>query len=57
MDDEALLLEKEDLVRLAKIEMPFGKYKGSLLIDLPDQNPTCCGLQIKGFLKAGWVCC
>ena len=30
------MLDKEDLVRLAKTEMPFGKYKGSLLIDLPE---------------------
>jgi len=35
MDDE-VLLEKEDLVRLAKMVMPFGKYKGTLLIDLPE---------------------
>ncbi len=34
--DDAVLLEKEDLVRLAKTVMPFGKYKGSLLIDLPE---------------------
>ncbi|MCP3661579.1 MAG: DUF3820 family protein [Gammaproteobacteria bacterium] len=27
---------KEDLVKLAKIEMPFGKYKGCCLIDLPE---------------------
>lgn len=30
------MLEKEDLVRLAKTAMPFGKYKGSALIDLPE---------------------
>ncbi len=47
MDDEALLLEKEDLVRLAKIEMPFGKYKGSLLIDLPE--PYLLWFADKGF--------
>lgn len=34
--DEAVLLEKEDLVRLAKTTMPFGKYKGCLVIDLPE---------------------
>jgi uncharacterized protein (DUF3820 family) len=30
------MFEKQDLVKLAKMEMPFGKYKGSLLIDLPE---------------------
>jgi uncharacterized protein (DUF3820 family) len=26
----------ETLLKLAKMEMPFGKYKGRLLIDLPE---------------------
>lgn len=30
------MLKKEDLVKLAKMEMPFGKYKGRVLIDLPE---------------------
>ncbi len=30
------MFEKQDLVKLAKTEMPFGKYKGRLLIDLPE---------------------
>ena len=30
------MFEKEDLVKLAKTQMPFGKYKGRLLIDLPE---------------------
>ncbi len=30
------MFEKEDLVRLATTPMPFGKYKGRLLIDLPE---------------------
>lgn len=30
------MFEKEDLVKLAKMEMPFGKYKGRALIDLPE---------------------
>jgi uncharacterized protein (DUF3820 family) len=33
---EAVLLEKEDLVRLAKTLMPYGKYRGYCLIDLPE---------------------
>lgn len=28
--------DREDLARLAKYEMPFGKYKGEILIDLPE---------------------
>jgi len=47
MDDGVVLLDKEDLVRLAKTEMPFGKYKGSLLIDLPE--PYLLWFADKGF--------
>jgi uncharacterized protein (DUF3820 family) len=30
------VFEKEDLVRVANQAMPFGKYKGQVLIDLPE---------------------
>ena len=30
------MFEKSDLIKLAKMPMPFGKYKGRLLIDLPE---------------------
>lgn len=30
------MFEKEHLVTLATMPMPFGKYKGRLLIDLPE---------------------
>ena len=30
------MFDKQDLVKLAKTEMPFGKYKGRALIDLPE---------------------
>ena len=30
------MIEKEDLPKIANYEMPFGKYKGSSLIDLPE---------------------
>ena len=30
------MLDKNDLIKLAKTQMPFGKYKGRLLIDLPE---------------------
>jgi len=45
--DETILLDKEDLVRLAKMVMPFGKYKGSVLIDLPE--PYLLWFADKGF--------
>jgi len=41
------MFEKEDLLKLAKIEMPFGKYKGRLLIDLPE--PYLLWFADKGF--------
>lgn len=28
--------DKENLVKLAQMQMPFGKYKGCVLIDLPE---------------------
>ncbi|MTI13628.1 hypothetical protein E1189_11455 [Sansalvadorimonas verongulae] len=31
------MFEKEDLLRLARMPMPFGKYKGRVLIDLPEE--------------------
>lgn len=30
------MFEKEDLLTLARMPMPFGKYKGIVLIDLPE---------------------
>ncbi|CAG9295329.1 DUF3820 family protein [Celerinatantimonas diazotrophica] len=31
------MLSKENLVKLARVKMPFGKYAGRFLIDLPDE--------------------
>ncbi|OED49216.1 hypothetical protein ACH42_01960 [Endozoicomonas sp. (ex Bugula neritina AB1)] len=31
------MFEKEDLVKLARMPMPFGKYSGRILIDLPEE--------------------
>ena len=31
------MFEKEDLVTIANLAMPFGKYKGKKLIDLPEE--------------------
>ncbi len=30
------MFDKQDLVKLATMNMPFGKYQGRLLIDLPE---------------------
>ncbi len=30
------MIEKEDLLQIARQPMPFGKYKGRLIIDLPE---------------------
>jgi uncharacterized protein (DUF3820 family) len=39
--------DPEALLELARMRMPFGKYKGSLLIDLPE--PYVVWLSNKGF--------
>lgn len=31
------MLEKENLIKLARMKMPFGKYAGRVLIDLPEE--------------------
>jgi uncharacterized protein (DUF3820 family) len=41
------MFEKEDLLKLAKTKMPFGKYRGRLLIDLPE--PYLLWFADKGF--------
>ncbi|GAB2926851.1 DUF3820 family protein [Hafnia psychrotolerans] len=30
-------MEKEDLIDIANMKMPFGKYAGRVLIDLPEE--------------------
>ena len=30
------MFEKDDLIKIAQVSMPFGKYQGQLLIDLPE---------------------
>ncbi|MBV8043031.1 DUF3820 family protein [Pluralibacter sp.] len=30
-------MEKEQLIEIANTKMPFGKYKGRMLIDLPEE--------------------
>ena len=31
------MFDKDDLLKLATIPMPFGKYKGRVIIDLPEE--------------------
>jgi uncharacterized protein (DUF3820 family) len=48
MDNKrGLSSDPELLLKLAKMRMPFGKYKGSLLIDLPE--PYVVWFSQKGF--------
>lgn len=41
------MLEKQDIIDLAQWEMPFGKYQGKVLIDLPEEY-------LLWFRKQGW---
>ena len=47
--DNQQMFEKEDLPKLATMQMPFGKYKGRVLIDLPE--PYLLWFAGKGFPK------
>ncbi|PMH44632.1 hypothetical protein BCU68_12345 [Vibrio sp. 10N.286.49.B3] len=31
------MLDKENIVKLARVVMPYGKYSGRVLIDLPEE--------------------
>ena len=33
---DSSLFDKQDLVKIANMSMPFGKYQGRVLIDLPE---------------------
>jgi uncharacterized protein (DUF3820 family) len=43
------------LLKLAKTRMPFGKYEGRLLIDLPE--PYVIWFAKKAFRKGNWAGC
>ena len=42
-----MMFETEDLKKLATMAMPFGKYQGRMLIDLPEEY-------LLWFAKKGW---
>jgi len=42
-------LKPEHLKKLANMKMPFGKYAGRVLVDLPE--PYVCWFERKGFPK------
>ncbi len=41
------MFQQEDLIKLANMKMPFGKYQGRILIDLPE--PYLLWFADKGF--------
>lgn len=45
------MLTKENLLKLASIKMPFGRYQGRYLIDLPDEYLLWFSRGDKGFPK------
>ncbi len=47
--NDSLMLTKENLIKIAEIRMPFGKYKGTLLIDLPEEYLLWFNRADKGF--------
>ena len=47
VEGSSLLSDPQQLLKLAAYRMPFGKYKGSLLIDLPE--PYVVWFANKGF--------
>ena len=47
MDKNELIPDPEYLIKVARTRMPFGKYKGTLLVDLPE--PYLVWFRQKGF--------
>jgi len=45
-------LKPEHLKKLANMKMPYGKYAGRVLVDLPE--PYVCWFERKGFPKDKW---
>lgn len=45
------MLTKENLLKLAEIKMPFGRYQGTILIDLPEEYLLWFNRTDKGFPK------
>lgn len=45
------MLTKENILKLAKVQMPFGKYQGRALIDLPEEYLLWFNRDDKGFPK------
>ncbi len=45
------MLSKENLVKLATVKMPFGRYMGRYLIDLPEEYLLWFTRAEKGFPK------
>ncbi|QIA65861.1 hypothetical protein GT360_20355 [Vibrio astriarenae] len=41
------MLDKENLLKLARVQMPYGKFSGRVLIDLPEEY-------LLWFAKCGW---
>jgi uncharacterized protein (DUF3820 family) len=41
------MIEKDHLIKLANMKMPFGKYAGRVLIDIPEEY-------LLWFAKKGW---
>jgi len=41
MQIESLPFDSKDLLDLARMQMPFGKYQGRILIDLPEPYVVC----------------
>ncbi len=55
MHTESLQPNGELLLQLVTMKMPFGKYKDTLLCDLPVSYLE--WFQRKGFPKGNWACC
>lgn len=44
--DNTLNPKFDDLIKIANMKMPFGKFKGVALIDLPGKFQDCCRLTL-----------
>ena len=54
---QPVIPDKNEFITLTTMKMPFGKYKGLRLVDLPEPYLIWSGFTVKGFQRVNWADC